>query len=244
MDSLTTQIKNNLSKVNQLIYEAATRSGRSAQDVNLVVVSKSQPVEKILAATEAGVKIFGENYPEESEEKIEAVKNTAHPVEWHMIGHLQSRKTPIIVQHFSCLHSLDSLSLAEKLSKRLFESQQELKCLLEVNVSGEESKFGLSAWNKQDWPILTDEIYKIKNLPGIKLTGLMTMPPYYEDPEMARPYFQKMRLFLSYLQTQFKDEYFMDLSMGTSGDYQVAIEEGATFVRIGHAIMGERIARR
>jgi PLP dependent protein len=240
MDAITQLIRDNLTRVENDINNAAKKSGRPADKVKLIVVSKGQPVDKMKFAVAAGVRIFGENYPEETAEKISAGVDVFNAVEWHMIGHLQSRKVPVIVQHFSYIHSLDSFSLAEKLNKKLAEAQKEIKALLEVNVSGEESKYGFAAWDETAWPLLVEETKKIMSLPAIKLCGLMTMPPFFDDPEKARPYFQKAKMLHDYLQEQLGQKDFLELSMGTSGDYQVAVEEGATFVRIGQAIMGQR----
>jgi PLP dependent protein len=240
MDSVTQLIRDNLTHVENIINEAAKHNGRSAEEVKLIVVSKKQPVDKIKSAIAAGVRKFGENYPEEAIEKINAVVASSEAIEWHMIGHLQSRKVSIIAQYFSYIHSLDSFSVAEKLSKKLVESQREIKSLLEVNVSGEESKFGYPAWDEAYWPGLVEEAKKIGDLPGIKLSGVMTMPPYFDDPENVRPYFRKTRMLRDYIREKLGQKDFSELSMGTSGDYRVAVEEGATFVRIGQAIMGQR----
>ena len=244
MDPLVLQIRENIAQVQSEIEIAAKRSSRKAEDVKLIVVSKAQPVEKLIAAYEAGVRLFGENYPEETAEKIEQINPPLNGVEWHMIGHLQSRKIPIIVKHFSYLHSLDSFSLAEKLSKKLPEDTKSLNILLEVTVSGEESKFGFSAQDEAAWPLLVEEVQKIAGLAGLNLCGLMTMPPFFDDPEEARPYFVKAKKLLEFLQSRLDMEHFTQLSMGTSGDYAVAVEEGATYVRVGQAIMGQRIYKK
>lgn len=236
------QIRANLERITEEIYRAAVKAGRSPSEVRLLVVSKAQPVEKIAAAYQAGARLFGENYPEETLAKIELGAELPG-IEWHMIGHLQSRKAKIIAQHFSMLHSLDSFGLAEKLERLLAEQEKVLPVLLEVNVSGEESKFGLPAWHEDRWSELLPEIERVRALPHLNLCGLMTMPPLFDDPVGVRPFFQRAHRLLDWLAEQIPDGCWKELSMGTSGDFPVAVEEGATYVRIGTAIMGPRPPR-
>jgi len=221
------------------VAETASGSGRDPGAVRVVVVSKLQPSDVIRAAITAGVTILGENYAEEAVEKIAALKETA--VEWHMIGHVQSRKANLVAAHFSMLHSLDSLKLAGRLDKFCGELKRKLPVLLEFNVSGEESKSGFPAWDEQYWPDLLAEIEKILALPHLDVCGLMTMPPFFNDPERTRPYFQKLRRLQEYLVKHFPQADWSELSMGTSVDFLAAIQEGATFVRIGQAILGPRL---
>jgi PLP dependent protein len=220
------------------IAEAAAGSGRRPEDVHLVVVSKSQPLEVIRAAIATGITIFGENYAEEAVEKIAALKETE--VEWHMIGHVQSRKADLIAANFTMLHSLDSSKLADRLDRHCGELNRILPVLMEFNVSGEESKFGFPAWEEKRWSDLNPDIEKILALSHLRVTGLMTMPPFFKDPEQTRPYFQRLRRLQDYLANQYPQGQWHDLSMGTSLDYIAAVQEGATFVRVGQAILGPR----
>jgi pyridoxal phosphate enzyme (YggS family) len=220
------------------IAEATARARREAGTVRLVVVTKSQPLEVVRAAIAAGATILGENYAEEAAAKIDALPETA--VEWHMIGHVQSRKADIVAGHFSMLHSLDSIKLAGRLERYCSEQGRKLSVLLEVNVSGEESKFGFQAWDERHWPDLDTAIEQIMAFPHLYLRGLMTMPPFYADPEQTRPYFQSLRRLQFFLRERFPQADWTDLSMGTSADFTVAIEEGATYVRVGQAILGPR----
>jgi hypothetical protein len=195
-------------------------------------------MEVIQAAIAAGISMFGENYAEEALGKIVALKETK--VEWHMIGHVQSRKAEIIARNFSMLHSLDSSKLADRLERICIELNRTLPVLLEFNVSGEESKFGFSAWEENHWSELKPDIEKILSFSHLHVNGLMTMPPLFEDPERTRPYFQRLRKLQNYLANQFPKVQWQELSMGTSVDFLAAIQEGATFVRIGKAILGPR----
>jgi pyridoxal phosphate enzyme (YggS family) len=239
IDELTGSITQRLDQVKMRMAKAAISCGRSLDEISLVVVSKFQPVDVIEAAISAGIKRFGENYPEETLAKIQQL-NLQTEVEWHMIGHLQSRKARIVVDKFSMLHSLDSFSLAEKLDRLLAESGKKMPALLEFNVGGEESKYGWPAWNETRWPELVPELSKILVMEHLQISGLMTMPPLIEDVEKTRPFFQKLRRLQEYLSVSFPGAHFTQLSMGTSADFEIAIEEGATMIRIGTAILGAR----
>jgi pyridoxal phosphate enzyme (YggS family) len=242
IDDLTGIIEQRLDKIKQRIVRAAFSSGRSSDEISLLVVSKSQPVEVIEAAISAGVRRFGENYPEETLSKILALPGQAG-IEWHMIGHLQSRKARIVADHFHTLHSLDSLSLAEKLDRLLAERGKTMPVLLEFNVGGEESKFGWPAWEEARWEELLPTLSKILGMDHLQITGLMTMPPLSENIEEARPFFQKLRKLRDYFVSVFPGVKFAELSMGTSADFEIAIEEGATIIRVGRAILGDRPAK-
>lgn len=239
MDALGNRIQYNLEKVYERIQQAAQAVGRSKDEIQLVVVTKAQPVEVMRAAIEAGARILGENYPEETLPKLLALGRPAG-VQWHMIGHLQSRKSGIVAEHFDLLHSLDSLRLAEKLERQLAERNRVMPVLLEVNVSGEESKYGWPAWDKTQWDGLLRDIESLLVLPHLSIRGLMTMPPLYDDPEQTRPFFVRLRRLNEFLAHRYGPERFRDLSMGTSVDYPAAVQEGATLVRIGAAIVGPR----
>ena len=221
------------------ISVAAHTAGRDPSSVKLVVVTKSQPVDVVQAVIEAGAQILGENYPEESVKKLQLLRHFS-AVEWHMIGHVQSRKAQLITGNFNLLHSLDSLKLATRLNRFCIEAGQTLPVLLEFNTGGEESKSGWRASDENNWPALVDEIVSVAALPNLQVRGLMTMPPLGETGEFSRPFFQKLRRLQEYFSVQLPSVNFSELSMGTSSDYVTAIEEGATFVRVGTAIVGPR----
>lgn len=232
------EIPQNLARVSEKIREASLRSGRDPAEVKLVVVSKGQPVEVIQAAFDTGARIFGENYPEESVVKIQSL--TEQDIEWHMIGHLQSRKARLVCTHFHYMHSLDSLHLAEKLDRLLAETGRVLPVLLEFNVGTELSKSGWQAENPGTWSSMLTEVEKILTLPQLKVHGLMTMPPLTVTPDEARVYFKRLVGLRDYLRSVFPEQTWDELSMGTSSDFEIAIEEGATFIRIGTSILGPR----
>lgn len=221
------------------ISAAAWKSGRGPDEVRLVVVTKSQPLEIVQAAIEAGAHILGENYPEEGVMKIQSLPLQTG-VEWHMIGHVQSRKARLVADHFALLHSLDSLKLARRLDRFAGEAHRTLPVLLEFNVGGEESKSGWDASDPANWDGLLAEVNDILNLPNLRVRGLMTMPPLGLDPEDSRRFFQRLRQLRDRLADQFPGGEWRELSMGTSADYAVAVEEGATLVRVGTAIVGAR----
>jgi len=221
------------------IATSARKAGRAPEDIRLVVVTKSQPVEIAQAAIEAGVRILGENYPEEGVTKIQSLSNQSG-VEWHMIGHVQSRKARLVAQYFELLHSLDSLKLAQRLDRFSAELGKVLPVLLEFNVGGEESKSGWDASNRSNWDAILPTVQSILDLPNLRVHGLMTMPPLETDPDDARRFFQSLRLLRDHLASAFPQADWRELSMGTSADYTVAVEEGATLVRVGTAIVGAR----
>jgi PLP dependent protein len=239
VEELAAGIRANLENIQERIERAEDLSGREPGSVRLIVVTKAQPVEVTRSAIQAGATILGENYPEEALPKIEALRNEdSH--QWHMIGHLQSRKARIVAEHFDMLHSVDSVRLAEKLERILAERQRKLPVLLEINVGEEESKYGWPAALPAQWEALLPVVDQIRQFEHLQIAGLMTMPPLFDDPEKSRPYFRRLRSFQEYLQEQFEDLRFLELSMGTSADFETAIAEGATYVRIGTAIVGPR----
>jgi PLP dependent protein len=237
-ETLIADIRARLELVHEQIVLAAQSARRDPVAVKLVVVTKTHPVERVQAAIEAGVRHLGENYAEEAIAKMDALGNV--PVEWHMIGHVQSRKANLVSGRFDLMHSLDNLKLANRLDRFSAEAGRALPVLLEVNVSGEGSKFGYPAWDESQWPALVDEILPISELPNLQIRGLMSMPPFAEQAEESRPYFVRLRGLQEYLSKQVPAADWDELSMGTSVDYTVAIQEGATLVRVGTAIMGQR----
>ncbi len=242
----------NLRKVRRRIAEAAERGGRDPSEITLVAVTKMRPVEAIKAAYELGVRHFGENRVYEAAEKIPLINrwlegkpptSRSSPLVWHMVGHLQRRKARAAIQLFDIVHSVDSVRLARKLDRLCKERGEVLPILLEVNVSGEESKYGfrLERWpeDEEQWELFTGVVEEILALPNVKVQGLMTMAPIVSDPEEARPYFRRLRLLRDALAERFPEADWHHLSMGMTDDFEVAIEEGATMVRIGRAIFGE-----
>jgi len=239
METLATQIRERYESTLERIASAAQASGRNPDSVRLVVVTKAQPLEVVQAAVEAGAHLLGENYPEESVSKISFFGHESG-VEWHMIGHVQSRKARLVIDHFDLLQSLDSLKLAKRLDRMALEADRVLPVMLEINVGGEESKYGWTARSESDWPALYPVIDSILELKNLEVRGLMTMPPLETDPENARVYFRTLRLLRDHLASRYAQTDWRELSMGTSADYQVAVQEGATLVRIGTAIVGPR----
>lgn len=236
---IESQVKANLDRVLENIARAAHKASRDPQEVRLVVVTKGHSLERVRAALAAGAHYLGENYVEEALDKI-APLGGQFGVEWHMIGHIQSRKARQVSENFVYVHSLDSLKLAERLDRFAGEAGKRLRMLLECNVSGEESKSGFPAWDPALWQALAEQAGCIAALPNLELDGLMTMPPYFDEPEIARPYFQKLARLRDFLIGKVPSAGWKELSMGMSGDYEVAIQEGATWVRIGQAILGPR----
>ena len=238
-ESLTKSIRERYQKIQTQIVDAAQAVGREPESIKLVVVTKKQPLSIVKAAIAAGVKILGENYPEEALSKMQTIdeKNT---VEWHMIGHVQSRKARLVAENFALLHSLDSLKLARRLDRFSADCGRKLPVLLEFNIGGESSKHGWIASDKSCWEAFLPDVEEILSLENIEVRGLMTMPPFFQDAELARPFFHQLRQLRDYLSDLYPQVRWEQLSMGTSGDFQIAIEEGATFVRVGQAIVGSR----
>ena len=225
-------IADNLAAVRERIRQAAERAGRDPAAVGLVAVSKTRPAADIEAAAQAGQRLFGENYVQELVAKAPAV---TQPVAWHYIGHLQSNKVRQLAGLVSMIHSVDRLSLAEEISRQWGRLGSSCDVLVQVNVAQEASKSGTSA----------DEalslVQQVATLPHLRVRGLMTMPPFFDDPEGARPYFKALRLLAERITAAgISGVEMAELSMGMSGDFEVAIEEGATLVRVGTAIFGER----
>jgi hypothetical protein len=239
MSDLVASIRENYLFTLDRIAESARKSGRSPEDIRLVVVTKSQPLEVAQAAIEAGVAILGENYPEEGVTKIQSLGQQSG-VEWHMIGHVQSRKARLVAENFELLHSLDSLKLAQRLDRFAAEGGRVLPVLLELNVGGEQSKSGWDASDDSHWDVFLPDVKSILDLPNLRVHGLMTMPPLETNPEDARRFFQRLRLLRDRLASIFPQADWSELSMGTSADYPIAVEEGATLVRVGTAIVGAR----
>ncbi len=221
-----------LKQVEQNILQACKRAGRKREEVTLIAVSKTKPIEMLQEAYDAGVREFGENKVQELCRKMEELPKDIH---WHMIGHLQTNKVKSIVGKTALIHSVDSLHLAEEIQKQAVKSQITVPILIEVNIANEESKFGIRAEE-------TIELAKsIAKLDHLRIEGLMTIAPYVENAEANRLYFRQVRQLSVDINNQNIDNVnIKELSMGMTGDYMVAIEEGATIVRVGTGIFGER----
>lgn len=239
MQGLAESIRERYLQALKRIASAARSAGREPESVRLMVVTKSQPLEVVKAAIDAGITILGENYAEEAAAKIEAL-GTQSAVEWHMIGHVQSRKARLVAEHFSLMHSLDSLKLAGRLDRYAGELGRRLPVLMEFNVGGEQSKSGWPAAEENRWEEMLPQLSAVLELPNLRVQGLMVMPPIGEDAEASRQYFRRARRLRDHLQRHLPQGIWSDLSMGTSVDYEVAVEEGATLVRVGTAIIGPR----
>jgi len=235
-------IKQRLEIIQANVFFAVEKSGRALSDVLILAVSKRQPVSVIESAYACGLRSFGENYAEEADEKISQLVYLSD-IRWEMVGHVQSRKANLVATDFARMHSLDSLKLARKLDYGRAElgTREPLEVLVQLNVSGEASKEGLPAWNKDQWQDLLPIVSEILSLRQLRLTGLMTMPPLFEDPELSRPFFQRLMQIRDYLNHQSPNLALKELSMGTSSDYRIAVEEGATIIRVGTALLGPRI---
>ena len=226
-------IKENIEFINKRIEAAAVKSGRTRDDITFIVVSKTIDVPRIKEAIETGENNLGENKVQEIMDKYE---HMGEGVKWHLIGHLQTNKVKYIIDKVELIHSVDSIKLAEEISKRAVQRGVSAKVLLEINIASEESKFGISP---SDAEKITLEISK---LPNIVIKGLMTVAPFVENAEENRVYFKQMKQLLVDINSKKIDNVYMDvLSMGMTGDYEVAIEEGATMVRVGTGVFGARI---
>jgi len=222
-----------IQNIKKRIEEAADRCGRDPSTVRLVAVSKTIPVDRVKEAIEAGVTVLGENYIQEAREKFNRL--ATYPVSWHFIGHLQSNKAKYAVRLFDLIHSVDSLKLARELNKHAQKNAKIQNILIQINISKESSKFGADA------ATVLDLMNPVRHLENLSVKGLMTMPPFFNDPEKARPYFSALRNLRDRIRQEAPPEITLDeLSMGMTGDFEVAIQEGATLVRIGTAIFGER----
>ena len=225
-------IKNNIQIVQRKINDACKKAGRDPETANLIAVSKTKPVSMLQEAYDAGIRDFGENKVQEILEKYDQLPGD---IRWHMIGHLQRNKVKYIIDKVCLIHSVDSLRLAEEISKEAVKHNLTMPILIELNIAAEESKFGLSFEECEKM------ITQISTLPNIQIKGLMTVAPFVENAEENREYFKAMKQLSVDIMTKNIDNVCMDiLSMGMTGDYEVAIEEGSTHVRVGTGIFGER----
>jgi len=223
-------IKNNLEIINEKIRKAALKANRNPEEIKLVAVTKTATIEQIKEAINAGVKIIGENKVQEAKEKY---KILSADIEWHLVGHLQTNKVKYAIEIFDLIHSVDSIKLAKEIDRRSLQFEMITNVLVEVNVSGEETKYGIKPEEVKSFLKEISEFY------GIKVRGLMTIAPIAEDQEEVRPYFRKLRELSEKIKNKNIKNVKMDyLSMGMTEDFEVAIEEGANMVRIGRGIFG------
>ena len=226
-------VAENIERVNQRIRRACERSGRAVEDVRLIAVSKTMPAESVRQAYAAGLREFGENRVQEAAAKRQALSDL--DAVWHLIGHLQSNKAKQACQLFSWIHSVDSLPLAQKIDRSAAALGRRLPVLIEVHLGEEASKFGVE---EDDLAHLAEQVGA---LPSLELRGLMTLPPFFDNPEDARPFFRHLRELAARIEARNLPGVSMrELSMGMSHDFEIAIEEGATLVRVGTAIFGAR----
>jgi len=227
-------VPHNIAAVREEIARAARRAGRSPEDVRLLAVTKTVDDDRIREAIAAGVDFVGENYVQEARRKIDLL---GRPLPWHFIGHLQTNKAKYAVRLFDLIHSVDRIELGRELERRASTAGATLNILVEVNVSGEASKSGIPAART------VELVGALAEFPHLSIRGLMTMPPWFDDPEEARPHFAALRRLAEAIRRERIQGVHMDeLSMGMTNDYPVAVEEGATIVRIGRALFGERPA--
>lgn len=225
-------IQENLETVKERIQNACRRAGRNPDEVTLIAVSKTKPVEMLQEAYEAGVREFGENKPQELRDKYPCLPQDIH---WHMIGHLQRNKIKYLIDKVCLIHSVDSLRLAEAIDEEAGKRGLRVSVLAEVNMAGEESKFGVTP---QETPSFVEALSRF---PHLRVEGLMTIAPFTEHPEENRPYFRNLKKLSVDIQAKNIDNVCMrHLSMGMTGDFEVAVEEGATMVRVGTGIFGAR----
>ena len=223
-------IKSNLEIINEKVKKAALKTNRTPNEIKLVAVTKTATVEQIKEAISVGVKIIGENKVQEAKEKYQILSTD---IEWHLVGHLQTNKVKYAIEIFDLIHSVDSIKLAKEIDKRSLQFGMITNVLVEVNVSGEETKYGIKPEEVE--PFLEE----ISEFSRIKVRGLMTIAPIVEDKEEVRPYFGKLRKLFEKIKIENKKNIRMDyLSMGMTEDFEVAIEEGANMVRIGRGIFG------
>ena len=231
-------IKANIDKVKTRIQKAVNRSGRNDAEISLVAVTKQKSAAVVKTLVENDLQKIGESYLKEATFKIEILDQL--DIEWHMIGNIQRGKEKNIANLFQVVHSVGSIRTAGELNKQALKIERNLPIYLELNVSGELTKQGWEVRAEADIGKLLPDFEKIMDFPNLNVIGLMTMAPYSPDPENARPYFRKMREIREHLSGVFPGSHFAELSMGMSGDFEVAIEEGATVLRIGSALVGAR----
>ena len=226
-------VKNNFNAVMRQINDAALSCGRNPEEITLIAVSKKKEIPVILEGINTGAAHLGENYIQEAVRKIDSIGKNR--VCWHFIGHLQTKKAKSAVKYFEYIHTVDTIKLAREIQKQALKINKVQKILLQVNIGGEETKSGADIMD------IHELAHKVMQLDNLSLKGLMCIPPYCADPELARPYFRKLAQIRDKIKEEFKNPAIMEhLSMGMSNDFKIAIEEGATMIRVGTSIFGRR----
>lgn len=229
-------LQDRITEVEERLSQACRRSGRNRDDVKVIAVTKYVSLQTARSVVEAGYNRIGENRWQDVRPKWEVLNEERDDIEWHFIGHLQTNKVKDVLGKFSYIHSLDRLSLAKELHKRAERMEQKVNCLVQLNISGEDSKYGIEPEE------LFSFVEQIRNYPAIQLSGLMTMAPYESEPEQTRPVFRRLRELRDELNERALLDYpITELSMGMSGDFEVAVEEGATWVRLGSLLVGKEL---
>ncbi|OGU38973.1 MAG: YggS family pyridoxal phosphate enzyme [Ignavibacteria bacterium GWB2_35_12] len=234
MNNRTDDIKQNFEQIKIRVKDAAMKCGRNPNEITIVAVTKTHPTDIVKSGIDAGITVFGENYAQELKEKYDLLGNDAENIEWHFIGHLQTNKVKFIAPFVSLIHSVDSLHLAEEISRQAIKNNRTIEILLQVNTSGEESKSGCEP---EDIFTLAKDVIQIPNL---NVTGLMTIGSFTDDVVQIRKEFRMLRSIRDELNNIYGLNQFKHLSMGMTGDFEIAIEEGSTFIRVGTAIFGQR----
>jgi pyridoxal phosphate enzyme (YggS family) len=237
-EQIKQEIQKHLGSVQSRIAEAAKRAGRKREEIELVAITKGYPTEFIRIAHDFGLHHFGENRVEEALPKLDALTDLEDTT-WHMVGHVQSRKAKAVAPRFDLVHSVDSLKLARRLDRFAGEASRCLPVLLECNVSGEQSKAGWALWERDQWSQILPLFSEVLAMEHLEVRGLMTMAPWTSDMDRVREVFKNLRELRDFLETHLPGHW-QALSMGMSSDFEIAIEEGATLVRIGQAIFGTR----
>lgn len=231
-------IRERIEQIQERIDKAAQRAGRNPAEIELIAVTKEKSAAVVKSLSENGITKIGESYLREALFKIKILSD--YKLEWHMIGNIQHGKETQIALNFAEVHSVDRLQIAETLNKKAKQFDRILPVYLEFNVSGEDTKHGWSAWKESQWEQLLPELDRVMDFPSLEIKGLMTMAPYSVNPEDARPIFHKLKKLGNYLSRNYPAANLNGFSMGMSGDFEIAIEEGATVLRIGSALVGHR----
>ncbi len=237
MDNNLKGLQQRLIEIKERITQSALKSGRNPEDIELVVVTKGKSAVIIKNLVELGISKIGESYLNEALFKQKILKD--YEIDWHMIGSIQQGKAKQIIYNFNTIHSVDRLSITKELQKKALYISKKVSVYLELNVSGEATKHGWSIQDENDYEILIQDFKKIRDMNSLSIKGLMTMAPYSSNPENSRPYFRKLSKIRDMLVERFPMENILGLSMGMSGDFEVAIHEGATILRVGSVIVGE-----
>lgn len=240
MTELTNDIRANIDGIRNRIDKAAQKSGRKPADVQLMAVTKKKSADVIRALYEGGIRSFGENYPDETQTKQAVFEELHLGIELSMIGHLQSRKLDLVCKLFDSYHALNRLNVATRLNKTLMEIGKKMPVMIEINIGDEPNKHGWAVDTENNRQAYFTDLAEILKLPNLEVYGLMSLPPYFENPEQTRPYFIKLRELREETEKTMSIE-LPHLSIGTSVDFEIAIEEGATWVRVGTALTGPRV---